>query len=168
MKIIIEGPDGSGKSYLAEYLKEALGIPINEGLGPEKYPGEINTRVRDFLDNEPKPWHHLIYDRHPCVSHNIYAPHAQPLKVPVKGALLKEFYSRDYLFIYCRGHPDFEQVENHHDTPEHLALMARGRDQILEAYDQWGLGHAHLIHRRGTKSDEFILNHIEMETIVHG
>lgn len=74
--ILLEGPDGSGKTNLSRHLHERLGIQIaprfatSEG-GPidELY----HTMHRDLRtwDSSREP---RIYDRHPLISEPIYGP----------------------------------------------------------------------------------------------
>ena len=60
MNVVLEGPDGGGKSRLAEYLGAALEMYVQQGSGPPKAPGEVEKRARKYLGLE-----NVIFDRHP-------------------------------------------------------------------------------------------------------
>lgn len=78
--IIVEGPDGSGKSTLIAHLQESLGLPLHEKASTSKG-GPIDDLwawvetdlipMRAAIHNT-FPAH--IYDRHPVISEPIYGP----------------------------------------------------------------------------------------------
>ena len=67
--IIIEGPDGAGKTYTAEWLSSQLRIPIHHAGGPPKRAEEIQERM-DVFWKEP----YKIFDRCIYFSEQIYGP----------------------------------------------------------------------------------------------
>src|SRR4051812_3455357 len=88
MQIVLEGPDNAGKSTLAAFLSERLGIPVKHSGGPSKHPGEVNERARAFGADDSD----LIYDRHPCVSQNLYQDALQTQGEYVDQRHLDAFY----------------------------------------------------------------------------
>jgi predicted HAD superfamily Cof-like phosphohydrolase len=142
--IVLEGPDNSGKSTLAKILSEAFNIPVKHSEGREKYPGEINERVKRYLD-DPKP---IIYDRHPVVSQLIYSLIVKNTKVD--DDLIDQFYREKPIFIYCKalnrmnGH-----INKDYDEPEYVKLIDEKYDALTAEYDDWALNNAHLIYRIG-------------------
>jgi adenylate kinase family enzyme len=63
--IILEGPDGSGKSTLGFKISEEIGLPIIHSGGPPKSEEELTLRVIYSQDNS-------LLDRHPYLSEIIY------------------------------------------------------------------------------------------------
>lgn len=145
MQIVIEGPDACGKSTLAKYLSEELGMRVIEGRGPERYPGEIDVRAREWLDIPGE----ALFDRHPCVSHQVYATFSgAPL---MKPSLVSEFYCRrNILLIGCLPSdlPTEHQAKGY-DTPEHLSMIGTHKCGINQMYREWALKHAHILYRVG-------------------
>lgn len=75
--IVLEGPDGAGKTQLAQRLSEDLGLPLaqkfvksdGEGSGTNDLFGEAYRDVVTMMDKPP-----MIYDRHPLISEYVYGP----------------------------------------------------------------------------------------------
>lgn len=145
MLIILEGPDGGGKTTLAEFLSEHLGLKHIRSEGPQKYPGEIDHRIKRYLDMDTN---RLIFDRHPCVSQLAYRMvHDQD--VP-DAALINRFYEQDPLFIYCRPLPNaIHTASGAWDTAEYLAAVDANYSKLMEWYDLWAARHASIIYRIG-------------------
>lgn len=145
MNIIIEGPDNAGKSTLARALSNSLGWFISSSKGPEKYPGEIDDRVREYLKMD-----RTIFDRHTVVSNYVYS-NVTP-RNQVLSSLVNEFYATRPLFIYCRAVAG-RTLETHekkaHDTDEFLKKLEEQYPKLCEAYDDWALHHATMTYRIG-------------------
>ena len=146
--VVLEGPDGGGKSTLAELLAQTLGMEHIRSEGPEKYPGEINERIVRY-NREYGGRHHVLFDRHPCVSQLAYSLiHEQSTP---NAELIEQFYKTRPLLIYCRPDP----VKSSHvatgewDTPDYLAKVDKGMKKLLEWYDRWAIWNAHYIYRVG-------------------
>lgn len=154
MLIIFEGNDASGKSTLADEVARRTGLKIQRSEGPEKTPGEINRRIARYLDEYPREH---IFDRHPCISHNIYRRLSDWMS-PVSMGLMLEFEKLNKLVVYCR--PDNPEtafsdhvVADERDTKEHLEAVASRYMELQAAYDEWALKNAHVIYRRGHQFD---------------
>lgn len=144
--IIIEGPDGSGKSTLVAGLSSLLGFGVVRGKGPEKYPGEILDRAESYLKllDSPVP---TIFDRHPCISHPIYSRFTPVTQMP--APLANRIYRvPGVLIISCRPSSVHQLSDDHvakdYDTPTHLRAVSSHHTEICRAYEQWAQGHAHL------------------------
>lgn len=148
MQIIIEGPDGAGKTTLINYLSEKMGIPSKHSGGPSKYPGEVNARTREF-NADPTT---LLYDRHPAISQNIYVQALQNKGEIVHPAAIEEFYDLKPFIIYCRNERGLEaggHRASKHSSQEHADRVTARFQAVCEGYDRWALIHANLIYRIG-------------------
>lgn len=153
MQIILEGPDNAGKSTLAKYLSEKLNIAIQHSGGPSKFPGEVNTRAFEFNQRRSQ----LIYDRHPCVSQNIYVEALGNGGELVTKDHIDEFYADKPLIIYCRNVRGTEGHElSEHSSGEYFQQVERNMARLCELYDQWALGHATLVYRIGDNMDDIV------------
>lgn len=151
MVIIFEGPDNSGKSTLISKFVASLPsyvqyrITVSEG--PEKYPGEILERVDKYYQQTLDSRFLHIFDRHPCISQNIYAQYSR--KTFVDKDRVSRLYAQHPLIVYCRSE---EKLENHslaaHDTAEHLRMIEENHYRIVADYERWALAHANLVYRK--------------------
>ena len=155
MNIILEGPDNSGKSTLAQYVAARTGRTIIASEGPEKWPGEINERIRRYEQHTD-----VLFDRHPCVSQPIYGQIRK--NTPVEPTLLERFYQRPALFIYCEGRGLEEHVLKEHDSPEHVTAVIEKHEWLCDQYLLWALEHSNLRYRVGNSIPD-LLDKIEIE-----
>lgn len=146
--IVLEGPDGGGKSTLAETLCDLLGYEHLRSEGPEKYPGEIDERIGRY---HTKYGHRkdVLFDRHPCVSQIAYSLVHKQTKP--NSQLVSKFYDLKPLLIYCRPDPSrvTHTADGEWDTPEYLANVDKNYSKLLEWYDRWAVWNAHYIYRIG-------------------
>lgn len=138
--VILEGPDGGGKSTLAERLSKALGMTVQQGSGPPRGPGEIETRTRQYLELKG-----VVFDRHPAVSQYIYGRmRAEPMSQEFLG-LVAAFYRAPGVCIYCRSTSPDRHVVKDSDNPDHVAMLTAKYQELVRAYDIWALGRADLV-----------------------
>lgn len=150
MKLIVEGPDNSGKSTLVRKLHEAFDIPIIPGRGPGRSTYEINHRVCELAKLDKG-----LFDRHPCVSQEIYNRFRAGGPV-IDPELIDQFYKSPKFFIYCRGRPslkdhvikDTDALRDKSGTT-HQEVVERSHLDICKAYDEWALDHANYVYRIG-------------------
>lgn len=158
MKVILEGPDNAGKSTLAKAIGDKFNWPIIGSEGREKYPGEINERIKRYMDLHQN---NVIYDRHPCVSQEIYRVlHG---KSAVETDLIKQFYESEPLFIYCRpavGRGMKGHIARDDDSPEYLQMLEKKYGDLLRLYDAWALNHAQVVYRIEDNSLDMIIDFI--------
>lgn len=149
--IVLEGPDNSGKSTLANVLSKAFNLPVKSSQGREKYPGEVNERVKSYLQDNRS----IIYDRHPVVSQTIYSLVVKNTKID--EALVDQFYSSKPIFIYCKGLNKMNgHIQKEYDEPEYLSLISEKYDLLSAEYDDWAVNNAHLIYRIGDNIPDLI------------
>lgn len=145
MNIIVEGPDNSGKTTLVSFLSSRLKLPTKHSGGPSKYPGEVVSRAESYLSDSTQ----YIYDRHPCISQNIYAE-ATGVGELIQDSMLKRFYSSSDIIVFCRGRDDLAGHQmSTHSTPEYFERVKKVHHLICELYDDWALRHAHVCYRIG-------------------
>lgn len=133
MNVVVEGPDNTGKSTLIQSIRAQIPeLTFVPGGGPEKFPEEINHRIKALL-----PMKDSLFDRHPCVSQMIYGRFRDPVSM-VEPSLLDQFYATKPIFVYCFGPVtlDGQEVKDY-DTPEHLALLNRHNTDIHRIYRAW-------------------------------
>lgn len=156
LDVVFEGPDNTGKSTLIqELLTRIPHRSVITSEGPEKYPGEIDIRIKRYNDHRVP----MIYDRHPAVSESIYAPIVRNERGPGMNAR-RLFYATDPLIIYCRalpgrgmdGHVDNAGV----DTTDHVAGVTKHYNEICKRYDGWALRHAHMLYRIGDDTNQLL------------
>lgn len=149
MNIVLEGPDNSGKSTLARYLGERLQRPVIHSEGPDKYPGEIDERVRRY-----ERFENVLFDRHPCVSQAIYGRKRASAQL-VHTDLIIRFYMSRPVFVYCREWQGLDgHVVKEHDTEEHLKSIAENHEWIVRQYERWAIDRAHVWYRVGDNMEQ--------------
>lgn len=145
MNIVLEGPDNTGKSTLARALSHSIGWPVSSSLGREKYPGELDERVKKYLEMD-----RTIFDRHTVVSNYIYSHVTK--RNPVNSSLTVDFYKSRPVFVYCRAVPGRDlkdHVPKIHDDDAFLKKLDENYDNLCVAYDKWALQFATITYRIG-------------------
>ncbi len=153
MDIILEGPDNAGKSTLAQILADELNMTVRHSGGPSKYPGEVNHRAQQYNTDMDS----FIYDRHPCVSQNLYVAAFQNGGELIEEKHLINFYDNAPLIIYCRSLGDLGgHVPSEHADEEHDKKVAENYDRLCRLYDEWALKNAKLLYRIGDSIETVI------------
>lgn len=137
--IILEGPDGAGKSTLATSLSNSLGWRLIHGGGPLADRAEFLARVQEKGFLIPNS---VIFDRTSYVSELVYAILAgrQPVCsfLELETMLLK---IRPIL-IYCRRASAKAMLQSvssgpkAHKSPEFLEQVKREHPRIVKRYDE--------------------------------
>jgi adenylate kinase family enzyme len=97
--VIIEGPDGSGKTTLAQSLSESLGMRVLHAGGPPKDAVELLKRVRAQKGSRGD-----ILDRCGLISEFVYGTVLRGKPFLTKAQVLT-YLNRDFsgwIIIYCR------------------------------------------------------------------
>lgn len=133
--IILEGPDGSGKTTLGRRLSELHGIPLIKRDKQDAYlwcMSELSCWSLSGL---------RIYDRFALVSEYIYGPLRRGEKAVEfelgyrPTAEMMERFVRDALIIYCRP-PANVIIQNVMETSQPTDILSITRSAIA-AYDEW-------------------------------
>jgi hypothetical protein len=150
MNIVIEGPDGSGKTSLASALSDMTGRPIYKSRGHCKE-GLLN---RWYSDYEGKDGY--IFDRHPCVGEFIYGRRLRGRLSHSPDDLEAErlFHASRPLIIYCDASDLLSHVaDGITDDLEYLSRLSLANPQIIQDYRTWAAQCAHLIYNRHRYSE---------------
>ncbi len=134
--IIVEGPDGAGKTTLIQHLAEKFSLPVAPRVVSKDTEAmtDIRTWVNNNLAEGPQA---TIFDRHRLISEPIYGALLRPevrddFRMPWK---LIDYYRKFYnecepLLIYCL--PPYGVVEA---NVSHDPDNARVREHIKTIYD---------------------------------
>lgn len=149
--IIVEGPDGAGKTNLIRRLENVLGLGVEPRVVSKdaEAMGDLKTWVEKDLASWPRA---ALYDRHRLISEPIYGPVLRPKPHPGFEDLdwltqmQLDFRVRGPLVIYCL--PPLEVVranvmtgndnvvvQNHIDTIYWLYFMQASRDHTSMVWD---------------------------------
>ncbi len=133
--IVVEGPDGSGKSTLVAALENKFGIVSKHFGGPPADMQEIQERVMSSL-NEP------LLDRWSPISEQVYAPiRGQHRSMDILDTFVNKY--RPFV-IYCRP-PKIDlmrnkerclEVSKEHKSARHCEMVSTNFRKVVDLYDQ--------------------------------
>lgn len=140
--LIVEGPDGGGKTTLVESLCSRLELEVRPRSSTSDHGpvGELGDWIdRDFTTNT----HVGIYDRHPLISETIYGPLIRASQSdllsmgPVEDLFHMLYSTTPLLIIYCL--PPVANVrvnvgQSHEGTTDHLRGVLKFTDQLYDLY----------------------------------
>lgn len=133
--IIVEGPDGSGKSTLIKKLEESMGIEAKHDGGPPKTVGELEER----LIHSPS---HKLLDRWSGISELVYGTVLRGKCMMPKHEIMQYIHDHKPTIIYCR--PPNGVLETNlialertkaHKSEEHCREVRERFWKIVEEYD---------------------------------
>ncbi len=136
--IILEGPDNSGKTTLANQISGVIGFPVVHAGGPCKTPAEKAVRVFDCFNNCSLE---VIQDRNFIISDQVY--NLVLNKVRDYNIFPLEYKLRTVykpFIIYCRPSDKILfDFTNHkvkdHETKEHVNNVILNQSKIVAYYD---------------------------------
>lgn len=124
--IIVEGPDGAGKTTLINRLSEELDLPIAPRVVSKE--AEAMVDLKAWTENNVKlGFQATIFDRHRLISEPIYGPALRDTDEPGFDDpvwfinMMYNLYDLDPVIIYCL--PPFETVwQNVSNDPDNLVV----------------------------------------------
>lgn len=137
--IIVEGPDGAGKTTLIRTLAKEFDVPVAPRVVGKDT--KSLTDLRQWVeDNVTQGWQHRIFDRHRLISQPIYGPilHRAPHDEFVDRAWLAHWYAEflkiEPVIIYCL--PSLEIVRHNcmNDPDNDNSAVLPYIDYIYAAY----------------------------------
>jgi len=135
--LIIEGPDNSGKTTLVKELAQLLpGQKVLHSGGPVKSEADRDERMERILNSR-----HVIWDRVPCISEQIYGPVLRGVNIFGGTTYLQAVVDIGAAIIYCRPpdhllfNLDTHDVNPDHDDEEHLTGIKQNHEKIVASYD---------------------------------
>lgn len=138
--IIVEGPDGGGKTTLIPFLEALTGLP---SWKPGPYPKSAREAYVHSQDCLHKLKQHFICDRVTQVSEHIYGPIVNDQDFMPLAEVQKFFRQcadNGWVFIYCRPWPTNLMIENHvrsenDESDEVFELLKERLGEIVKVYD---------------------------------
>lgn len=125
--IIVEGPDGAGKTTMVRMLMEELDWPVAPRVVSHEAQAMVDL-VEWTEENVRKPLEPMLYDRHRLISEPIYGPILRNKMEPgfddVRwlGRMHYLFRDKDPLVIFCL--PPLQTVLNNIEgDPNNLAVV---------------------------------------------
>lgn len=172
--IIVEGPDGSGKTTLIEQLVEHTGLPVAPRVVSKDTEAMVDLK-KWTEDNVWGGWQPTIFDRHRLISEPIYGPIFRDKDEPGFENLywfshmLGEFYRTGPVLIFCLP-PLTEVMANVISDPDNRVIAPRTRE-VWGAYRNLAVtlfsvrlpGNTKLIHYDYTEDEQGV----EVERIIH-
>jgi hypothetical protein len=137
--IIVEGPDGGGKSSLVSKLMVEFGLPLHEraseGAAGVIVPDLYEWAHRDVVSMPHQPLQ--IYDRHPLISEYVYGPICRAALPPgfatPNAHVLVRMMAPLVLVVVCR--PPNERLRASVSDQRDMPGVVEHVERIASAYD---------------------------------
>lgn len=132
MIIVVEGPDGSGKSHLIQTLRQVLPGRFHVIHRPARPPQTVEQLNRDinFLWSL-RNWGNFVIDRHPIISESVYGPLLRGSQLETSIPQLGRWDA----LIYCR--PRFQVIcQNVKNSSHELEGVRQRIPDIVAKYDE--------------------------------
>ena len=138
MLIVLEGPDGNGKSTLIQQLYEDFGIPKYSSGGPKSKERMIEV-LKELTDMAYSSTRYLV-DRVPYISEPIYSKAFGRKPVMLKK-ILESYYRLPQKIIFCHIGDQKQALANmsrehkSHKPLEHLLGVEKNHSKITDLYE---------------------------------
>jgi hypothetical protein len=138
--IVVEGPDGGGKTTFIDLLKEYVNLEVAPRVVSKDAEAMVDLKLW-VHENVKKGFQELIFDRHRLISEPIYGPVLRNKLEPGFSdlswfyAMLEEFYHCKPIIIYCL--PPLQVVwDNVMNSDDNSIFHTNGRalQQIWSSY----------------------------------
>lgn len=130
--IVVEGPDGTGKSTLAARLAEDLGFPLCHTGG--RSPGQavlIARCVEIAVKAKEAP---TVFDRVPHISDNIYREAFGDSFLLPEATMSFLLGHLPVVLVFCQGAPDMSEDPKDHKPSELMSRVKEARPAIIRGY----------------------------------
>lgn len=137
--IILEGPNYSGKSFLAEVISKKFHLPVIHRSGPCSRRELFDRMEKVLVYDSPI----AIHDRIPCISEQIYGPILRDTNHFDGTIFLDLLLNREPLILYCKSDiiPPLDLVDRDKEKSgkdeSHTRETISSRKDILAKYDQF-------------------------------
>ncbi len=140
--IVVEGPDGSGKTTLCDALCKRMDRVYHHSGGAPSNRLDVEVKLNRIIEQvRASPL--CILDRHPAISDPIYSrTAARPLYYPAH-LLMEELKAIDPVIIYCRRKSladmwkSVQRTQKPHKSPEHLRTVLENYKEVVDMYDEF-------------------------------
>ena len=134
MIVILEGPDGSGKTTLADNIRNSAETYVHLIRSNSKPPRAADIFLyTQWLDRFPKGMG-LIVDRHPLISEYVYGPILRDKCLHNFSLETIRNFLEDQLIVYCR--PSFRAVIDNVLKGEHRIGVDKQAGELIQKYDE--------------------------------
>lgn len=135
--IVVEGPDGSGKSGIVQRISDQLKIPIHPRASTSTG-GPVSQiykwATEDVMSLRWQPF--SVYDRHPLISQVIYGPiirqTVEPEFYSPHAAGLSRLFANAVLVVYCD--PGIDEVLDNVLKGKHMDGVMEHASRLYYAY----------------------------------
>lgn len=135
--IVVEGPDGAGKTTLIQTLRQKTGLDVAPRVVSKDAEAMVDLK-KWTEDNVARGFQPTIFDRHRLISEPIYGPILRPKLEPGFSDLswfytmMRKFYKLEPVIIYCL--PPLRQVwKNVQNDPDNKVVA---QQQVITSI--WG------------------------------
>jgi len=134
MLIVIEGPDGAGKSTLMNSLRLKFDRRAMFVTRASK-PAGFNQLTDELIWLAMVPDTSIVFcDRHPYISEQVYGPILRDKSVfPEMSATTSLMYERMLGIVYCR--PPRDTIKRQLMLEDHIPGVPQNIDRLIDAYD---------------------------------
>lgn len=136
MLVVIEGPDGAGKTTLVELLRQNSASPYF-GLMRSSGPCDRFDQVHGFMTMASAPYlDRVLCDRCPAISEFVYGPILRPVEeqIPLPFERVRDLIEPVNLLVYCR--PPAELIVENCRRDLHMSGVASNIERIIARYDK--------------------------------
>lgn len=135
--IIVEGPDGAGKTTIIQNLEDDLGLPISPRVVGTDTVAMVNLKLWTE-DNLNKGFQNMLFDRHRLISEPIYGAVKHRTDPGFDDpawmvAMMSEFYHIRPIIIYCLP-PKALVLKNVNIGPTDNSAVVKITDWVYNAY----------------------------------